>query len=388
MELPTDGIEFTVNELQELQKLNDVVDVLKICFIYGSDEAFHSLCSVVTLGKDVSSPSKRIKRDARIDLYGKIVQCSYPNVLNAAAKPISYYEFATGIQQFSERWSQHPFDELLSLAYLVDVDQTGEITCGGFSSFIDEVEASYRINPSYPREALDDMYDRYRETLYKLVMTAVPDITLRNKLGLLAMLSSQFQLQPLTALFELPSTLTRKVATVSSEIAVGFIIQLTGMVNRCIHEALAAEQQAPPKQYEQLQTDSNDSNNLNSIKHTSPSNTMMLTNNFVTDDATIFGDENDNVSVNSMLPSFIATANDCSNKNTEITIASLSETFTDSAGITNNKFTVEPIFPVIPANESILTGLYVRNIQQIFFDIHLVSTLQFSLNVTDYLLFV
>ncbi|KAJ1442364.1 hypothetical protein B484DRAFT_442166 [Ochromonadaceae sp. CCMP2298] len=237
MNTPSEGIEFTLEELQALQRAGDIVYPLKVCFLYGSDEAFHALCSVVTFGKDLASPSKRIKRDARIDLYNRLLRSQQPDLKNYTGVNLSYYEFAGAVQNFSDRWSsQYPFDELLSLAFIVDGEEAGQVSCNGFKTFIEEVEHAGRTNPSFPKEALNAYYDVRREKLYKHAMTAFDSVELRDKLAYLAVLACQFQMQPLHSLFELLEIQSENQA----EDVVGFIVQLCTAVNERIQEAAAA----------------------------------------------------------------------------------------------------------------------------------------------------
>lgn len=239
MEDSAQCIEFTIDELQALHSVSNIAQVLKICFLYASDEAFHALCSIVMNGKDLSSTSKRIKRDARIELYSKIVSTQHPHLHDYTHKRLSYFEFALACRTFSERWStQFPIDELLSLAILVDKHETGEVTFDGFMEFIDDVDSAFHSNPSYPNDALDALYDGRREHLFKHVMVAFTSIDLRNKLAYLSSLASQFHMQPLTALYEL----THAEEEAEAENVIGFVIQLTGAVNRGIKEVEAARE--------------------------------------------------------------------------------------------------------------------------------------------------
>lgn len=234
----TECVEFTIDELQALQHASDLAHVLKVCFLYGSDEAFHALCAVVQYGKDLAATSKRIKRDARIDLYRKLAVVHHPHAQDPAHKTLSYYEFATSLTTFSERWSTHfPFDELLSLAFVVDRGEYGVISLDVFMSFIEDVDRAFHSNPSYPNEALDAYYDGRRETLFKHVMAAFQSVELRNKLAYLASLACQFHVQPLTALFEMLESDT----DMPNEQIVGFIVQLTGTVNHGLKQLEAAQ---------------------------------------------------------------------------------------------------------------------------------------------------
>jgi hypothetical protein len=230
-------IEFTIDELQVLQQTNNLAFVLKICFLYGSDEAFHALCAIVEYGKDMCATSKRVKRDARVDLYKKFLLVHYPYAHDPAHHYLTYYEFATSLSTFSERWStQFPFDELLSLAFIVDRGEYGVINLDVFMAFMEDVDTAFHSNPSYPNVALDGYYDGRRETLFKHVMVAFQSVELRNKLAYLASLACQFHVQPLTVLFDMLDS----DSEATNEHVVGFIVQLTGTVNQGIKQLEAA----------------------------------------------------------------------------------------------------------------------------------------------------
>ena len=233
MEEVAQCIEFTIEELEALQQAENLSHVLKICFLFGSDEAFHALCSMVEYGKDMSATSKRIKRDARIDLYKRIVLYPFPHLHDPVNKSLTYSQFAAACVHFSDRWrNQFPFDELLSLAFIVDREEKGVIDLKVFTSFIDDVDRAFHSNPSFPNEAWNAYYDQRREKLFKHVMSAFQSIDLRNKLAYLASLACQFHLQPLTSLFEI---LQSETETPNEQI-IGFIVQLTGAVNQGIKQ--------------------------------------------------------------------------------------------------------------------------------------------------------
>ena len=255
-----DIVEFSIDELQALQGTVNITHVLQLSFLYGSDEAFHALCSLVSLGKDLASPSKRAKRNARIDLYCKLVSMHVPGeqkkekIVN---KCVTYAQFAVSLQSMSERWSsQYLFDELLSLGFILDKEGSGVISFQCLSVFMDDVEHAKRSNPSYPDDALSALYDSRREAMCKPVLAALVSEQLRNKLLYLGAMACQFQMQPLTALTELLEV----EPDAFNESVIGFLIQLTSTVNGGIRESLAVQE---------LSLNSNNHNN-NSANHSHP----------------------------------------------------------------------------------------------------------------------
>jgi hypothetical protein len=252
MEVRQENIEFVVEELQALHATSNLADVLKICFMYGSEEAYLALCSIVAFGKDLASPSKRIKRDARLELYSRIVSVHFPNITQKqkVKKSLTYVEFALALQTFSDRWSQYPFDELISLAYIIDKEEVREINCAMFVKFIQEVELTVHTHPSNPQAGLEMYYAFRRGELYKLVMNTFESQQLRDKLGMVCYLASQFNLHPLTSLVELVIT---EGSELSTESVVGFVVQLAAAVNQGMRDAAAAHEAAIVAQQQQYQ---------------------------------------------------------------------------------------------------------------------------------------
>jgi hypothetical protein len=147
-------------------------------------------------------------------------------------------EFGAACQTFSDRWTtQFLLDELVSLAFIVDKDETGDISLEVFMNFIEDVDGAFHSNPSHPTEALEDMYDRRREKLFRYVMHAFPSLELRTKLASLASVACQLNIQPLCTLIDL----LENDIDPQPEDVIGFVIQLTGTVNQGIKDAEAQE---------------------------------------------------------------------------------------------------------------------------------------------------
>jgi len=231
-------IEFSIEELQALHGAQNIAHVIKVAFLYGSDEAFHALCSLVRNAKDLSSTSKRIRREARINFYNGLVETQHPHLTNFSDRSLTYLEFGAACQTFSDRWtSQYFLDELVSLAFIIDKDETGEISLEVFLNFIEDVDRAFHSNPSLPTEALEDLYDGRREKLFRYVMQAFPSLELRTKLASLASVACQLNIQPLCTLIDLVET----DIDPQPEDVIGFVIQLTGTVNQGIKDIQAAE---------------------------------------------------------------------------------------------------------------------------------------------------
>ena len=227
-------IEFCVEELLLLRSAPSLRAALEVCFLYGSDEAFHALCSLLLFGKDLCSPNKRIKAEAKLDFYSKLLAKHHPHCKLPHSRHMTYGEFASSLRSMNDRWATtYSIDELISLAYIVDIDEQGVISYDAYLRFTCEVERAARSNINDPKESLDAMYDHRREVLYAHhVMTAIDLPELRDKLASIAVLASQCSLQPLQSLHELPVLADQDMSPNDS--LIGFLLELSDVVNSSI----------------------------------------------------------------------------------------------------------------------------------------------------------
>ena len=235
MDLPMQQrIEFCVEELLLLRSAPSLRVALEVCFLYGSDEAFHALCSLLLFGRDLCSPNKRIKAEAKLDFYTKLLAKHYPHCKLPHSRHMTYSEFASSLGNMNDRWTTtYTMDELISLAYIVDIDEQGVISYDTYLRFTSEVERAARSNINDPKESLDAMYDHRREVLYAHhVMAAIDLPELRDKLASLAVLASQCSLQPLQSLHELPVLADQEMSPNDS--LIGFLLELSDVVNSSI----------------------------------------------------------------------------------------------------------------------------------------------------------
>lgn len=227
-------IEFCVEELLLLRSAPSLRVALEVCFLYGSDEAFHALCSLLLFGRDMCSPNKRIKAEAKLDFYSKLLAKHHPHCKLPHSRHMTYSEFASSLGNMNDRWTTtYTIDELISLAYIVDIDEQGVISYDTYLRFTCEVERATRSNINDPKESLDAMYDHRREVLYAHhVMAAIDLPELRDKLASLAVLASQCSLQPLQSLHELPVLADQEMSPNDS--LIGFLLELSDVVNSSI----------------------------------------------------------------------------------------------------------------------------------------------------------
>ncbi len=73
-----DSEELDQRDFDLLHQNTSLVNLLKTSLFYDSTDAYLSLCSLITFGKNSSSPSKKVKRSARIELFGKIAYETFP----------------------------------------------------------------------------------------------------------------------------------------------------------------------------------------------------------------------------------------------------------------------------------------------------------------------
>jgi len=238
MDLPMQRIEFLVEELLLLRSTLGLRVALEVCFLYGSDEAFHALCSLLLFGRDLCSPNKRVKADAKLEFYSKLLTKHHPHCKQPNSRHMTYSEFASSLQSMNDRWATtYSIDELISLAYIVDIDEQGIITYDAYLRFTCEVERAARSNINDPKESLDSLYDHRREVLYAHVMAAIELPELRDKLALLAVLANQCSLQPLHSLHQLSPELRsgkEEVPANYNDSLIGFLLELSDLVNSSI----------------------------------------------------------------------------------------------------------------------------------------------------------
>src|SRR5690242_4258620 len=110
------------DNINNLLTSKNLLNILKATFVHPSKDPFLSFCSLLTFGKNASSPNKKIRKAARVEIFGKIAYETFP-IKNHANIKLSYLEIATGLQSFSERWQQYTFDEILSVVMVIDVNK-------------------------------------------------------------------------------------------------------------------------------------------------------------------------------------------------------------------------------------------------------------------------
>jgi hypothetical protein len=102
---------------------------------------------MVTRGKKVSSPSKRIRRDGDVEIFCSLAMnlqllraTSKRDESAASTIKIDEVSFVKSLQKLSSRWMIFTFDELTHLAAIIDEDEDGYISWNDFYLFCRRVE--------------------------------------------------------------------------------------------------------------------------------------------------------------------------------------------------------------------------------------------------------
>jgi hypothetical protein len=139
---------------------------LKNLFFLETLEPLLALCSVLTRGKETSSPSKKRRRAAFLDIFAKLNGFSasdiYVNRIDIEEVQISLNDLAIGLVSLSPTMNKFTADEIFSLVLLLDVNCTGCISWSEFYDFVNGIEESLRANPTTPKKSFALLYSDLR----------------------------------------------------------------------------------------------------------------------------------------------------------------------------------------------------------------------------------
>lgn len=137
----------STRELELLHSLPSGFKLLRRCFGFRQVDAFLSLTSLVSHGRKVNSPSKRVRRDGSIELFCTLAlhvrlirQNTKVDELTAQFIKIDEIAFVKALTKVSPRWKIFTFDELTHLCALIDEDDDGFISWDDFFLFCRRVE--------------------------------------------------------------------------------------------------------------------------------------------------------------------------------------------------------------------------------------------------------
>lgn len=139
---------------------------LKNLFFLQTLEPLLAFCSILTRGKETSSPSKKRRRAAYVDIFAKLNGFSasfiYVNKIDIEEISISLNDLAIGLTSLSTSMNNFSTDEIYSLALLIDVDCKGSISWTDFYDFAQGVEESLRVDPTQPKKCFALLYSDLR----------------------------------------------------------------------------------------------------------------------------------------------------------------------------------------------------------------------------------
>jgi hypothetical protein len=128
-------------------------------------EAFQALCSILTRGKNLCSPTKRQKRKANGVYFAALAGLQLDStkakthLVNGRTR-IGLLELAAGMAKQSARWLAMTPDEILSVVILIDQGGHGSMSWGEFYDFCHQLEEkmSSTVGTNSPQKAIGQFY--------------------------------------------------------------------------------------------------------------------------------------------------------------------------------------------------------------------------------------
>ncbi len=128
-------------------------------------EAFQALCSILTRGKGLCSPTKRHKRKANEVYFASLAGMKLDSPaskakLVAGKTKVGLLALANGLAGQSERWASMTADEILSVVIVVDLEGTGSFTWTQFYNFCNLLDSRMdtKIGVNTPSVAIAQLY--------------------------------------------------------------------------------------------------------------------------------------------------------------------------------------------------------------------------------------
>jgi len=128
-------------------------------------EAFLGLCSILTRGKDLCSPTKRNKRKANEKYFASLsgINSDSPRTKDkivSGEHSTKVLRLAQGMSEQSNRWAKMMTDEILSVTLLMDTKARGSVTWAEFYKFSHRIDSSLgsQSGKNTPQKAMSDLY--------------------------------------------------------------------------------------------------------------------------------------------------------------------------------------------------------------------------------------
>lgn len=195
-----------LDELEELGKSHDLLPLLSVLFLSCSIECFKSFCSPFLYGKQASSPSKYVRRQARQELFESLfhTEAGSPRRKSRQVTQRGYLEFALGLTRHSDRWTAFSPDEILSTILLVEQRLSGAVRWEDVDAFAALLDEALAADPAHPSEALGCLFLDLLSRLYDRLQLAQLSAGVREEVrALLKEVRGRDEgVQPLTMLLQ------------------------------------------------------------------------------------------------------------------------------------------------------------------------------------------
>ena len=154
------------SEVLQIARNPEGLRFIWLAFLDNAREPFYNLCDLISRGKCFSGPASTSQRKSAA---GRLFASFAGILLNQEELPlnvaISFPDICAGLQTLSEKWSQYTFDELLSVALLLDLSGEGSVSYEDFLNFVNLANDSLKQDPKKHRECFDTLYDCLAERI-------------------------------------------------------------------------------------------------------------------------------------------------------------------------------------------------------------------------------
>lgn len=237
-----DEVHFNHEDQQQLLNQPNLPLILKLSFLYESSEPFVTFCFHCLYAKDMNSPNRRLKRQARIDLFMKLASALHPKRFKMKLEVIrmNYTDLSFGLYHLGDKWKLFSIDELTSLAMLViEKNNKNHISWTEFEALLDAIVLFHKDNPVKPKIGFQVLYENLRQSFFASALQSMEmiDDAVRSKLVNLTLQARNYELFPLSMLMKF---LESNAKFLSNDMLVG---QFLGDLSDRTHELITEEKE-------------------------------------------------------------------------------------------------------------------------------------------------
>ena len=176
---PASNISFRKQEIDQMYENPLCMRKVREAFLYNGSDAFQNYCSIVSRGKESSSPSRRRRVEAYMEIFAALAGLSaskiYAENINLGTLSASFDDIAIGLRSLSDRWLTYSSDELYSLAFMMDINEKGSVCWTDFFDFMlgihEALAEDYKQNPA---KVFESLYDDLKEISYQASLGILP----------------------------------------------------------------------------------------------------------------------------------------------------------------------------------------------------------------------